>query len=400
MIKYALAKEQFENILPSHLEVLETEFPKVVKNKYIFNYDHRGYSVNDKVHEIIDSKTQCISFFSGAGGLDIGAQLAGGKVISSLDFDSDSVETMRANKYFNHTNHQLGNIKDSTAKQYSEVLQKNNPEKLFLIGGPPCQPFSKAGYWQTHENRLGSADPRNMIGQYLRMIDELKPDGFLLENVESLLHPKNIDEAEKIKEAIDKLGYNFVVYKANSADYGVPQKRKRVFFLASKKKMTIPTPTHGSDKDILLNNKLLPHEPVINWIGKFDDVKYSDGYDSTVGKYHLDLLDVPPGKNYIALTSKHGYPNPKFEAGKRYWSFLLKLHPMRPSWTIIASPGHWEGPFHWTNRRLRMKEIAAIQTFPEDYTFVGSRRSIQKQIGNAVPSLLGKSMVQHLINHL
>jgi len=109
---------------------------------------------------------------------------------------------------------------------------------------------------------------------------------------------------------------------------------------------------------------------------------------------------VPPGQNYIALTEKRGYPNPKFIAGKRYWSFLLKLHPNLPSWTIIASPGHWEGPFHWKGRRLRLKELAAIQTFPEDYNFVGSRRSIQKQIGNAVPPLMGKAIVEFLIKNL
>lgn len=400
MTEYLLNRNQLKTILPSQLKLLEASFPELIDDSFVFRYKQMGYSVNDKADQIVDSKTQCISFFSGAGGLDIGAQLAGAKVISSLDFDKDSVSTMKANKYFNHTEHLLGDIKESKGKQYSKLLKQNNPEKLILIGGPPCQPFSKASYWRTHENRLGGADPRNMIGQYLRLIDELKPDGFLLENVESLLHPKNIEEVRNLEEVIDKLGYNFVVYKANSANFGVPQKRKRVFFLASKKPIIQPTPTHGTSKDILANPNLLPHEPVINWIGKFDDLKYTDGYDSTEGKYHLDLQDVPPGKNYIALTAKHEYPNPKFEAGKRYWSFLLKLHPMMPSWTIIASPGHWEGPFHWTNRRLRMKELAAIQTFPEDYTFEGSRRSIQKQIGNAVPSILGKAMVEHLVKHL
>ena len=77
------------------------------------------------------------------------------------------------------------------SKDYSKIITENNPATLILVGGPAClMPFSKAGYWVTHKNRLGSEDPRNMIGQYLRIVDELKPDGFLLENVESLLHPK------------------------------------------------------------------------------------------------------------------------------------------------------------------------------------------------------------------
>jgi DNA (cytosine-5)-methyltransferase 1 len=240
-----------------------------------------------------------------------------------------------------------------------------------------------------------------MIGQYLRMIEELKPDGFILENVESLLHPKNVDAVSALEETIDKLGYKYIVYKANGIEFGVPQKRKRVFFIASKKEIkTSPIKTNGSTKEIILNPNLKPYERIVDWIGKYDDPAYSDDYDSTEGKYFEDLLAVPPGQNYIALTENRGYPNPKFISGKRYWTFLLKLHPALPSWTIIASPGHWEGPFHWNNRRLRLKEIAAIQTFPEDYNFVGSRRSIHKQIGNAVPPLLGKAMVQHLIKNL
>ena len=96
------------------------------------------------------------------------------------------------------------------------------------------------------------------------------------------------------------------------------------------------------------------------------------------------------------MTERENHPNPVFVAGKRYWSSLLKLHPFMPSWTIIASPGHWEGPFHWKNRRLNIRELAAIQTFPDDYEFVGSTYSQHKQIGNAVPPLLGKMVVEEL----
>lgn len=398
---YQLNKEYLSVMEEPQLQLFEEEFSRVSDEKIEIDYSHCGYSVNNDAEKVIDSKIQTIGFFSGAGGLDIGAQLAGSKVISSLDFDKDSVATMKANNYFNHTQHFHKDIKQVNASTYSSILKDNNPEKLILVGGPPCQPFSKAGYWVKHENRLGSENPRNMIGNYLKIISELKPDGFLLENVESLLHPKNVDAVASLKESIDKLGYNFIVYRANSADFGVPQKRKRVFFIASKKKIThAPEATHGNRKQILANPNLKSYERVIDWIGKYDESKYSDDYDSIDGKYKDDLLAVPPGKNYIALTEKHGYPNPKFIAGKRYWSFLLKLHPNLPSWTIIASPGHWEGPFHWTGRRLRLKELGAIQTFPEDYHFVGSRRSIHKQIGNAVPPLMGKAMVECLIKNV
>lgn len=366
-------------------------------------FEHKFYNVNEnKQYDFEDSKTHAISFFSGAGGLDIGTQLAGVKVISSLDFDRDSVLTMKKNKFFNHSEHILNDINKVKGIDYKKIIKQNNPEKLILVGGPPCQPFSKAGYWKTHENRLGNDDPRNMIGQYLRIIEEIKPDGFILENVESLLHPTNKIAIDGIMEALDKLGYSFIIYKANGIEFGVPQKRKRVFVIASKKKKIKgePSKTHGSPTEIIHNSNLQPYEPVINWIGKFNDAKYFDKDELSLGKYEEDLFNVPPGKNYIALTARNNYPNPKFIAGKRYWTFLLKLHPLEPSWTIISQPGHYEGPFHWTSRRLRLEEIAGIQTFPEDYLFCGSRRSVHKQIGNAVPPLLGKAMIKFLISQI
>lgn len=374
-----------------------------MRRKEIREEKDKAYTVNDgKIEEIRENKIQALGLFSGAGGLDVGTQLAGAKIISSLDFDKDSVETIKANAYFSHAEHFLKDIKDVTATDYKNILKENNPDKLILVGGPPCQPFSKAGYWVTHKNRRGNEDPRNMIGHYLRVIDELQPNGFLLENVESILHPSNRIAVEQLEEAIARMGFHLQVIKANAINYGVPQKRKRVFFLASKKPFVgEPLKSHGGVDDIKANPQLLPYERVADWISKFDTPAYFEKEEITINKtYSEQLAAVPPGKNYIALTERAGFPNPEFVAGTRFWSFLLKLHPELPSWTISAQPGPWVGPFHWTSRRLRVPEIAALQTFPEDYIFVGSRRSVQKQIGNAVPSLLGKAMVKHLISNI
>jgi DNA (cytosine-5)-methyltransferase 1 len=399
---YKLERESISLLQEQQLCLFENEFKIEKEDLLEIKFEKKGYTVNDKLEKIIDSKIQTISFFSGAGGLDIGTQLAGSKVISTLDFDMDSVATIKKNIYFSHSSHFYRDIKEMSAMDYSNIIKVNNPEKLILVGGPPCQPFSKAGYWVTHKNRLGNEDPRNMIGHYLRLIEEINPDGFILENVESILHPKNKQAVLDIEEAIEKFGYKYIVYKANALDFGVPQKRRRVFFIASKNNLSgEPIKTHGTEKDIRQNINLKPYERVIDWIGKYDDDKYFEPEELTTGKkYDEELKLIPPGKNYLALTARDGYPNPKFEANKRFWSFLLKLHPNQPSWTIAAQPGPWVGPFHWNNRRLRVPEIAAIQTFPEDYHFVGSRRSVQKQIGNAVPSLLGEAVVKFLISNL
>jgi DNA (cytosine-5)-methyltransferase 1 len=403
MIEYKFPKESLMQVEDPQVRIFEDDFVIHQRKEFIgIEYNQKSYTVNDKIDKIIDSKIQTIGFFSGAGGLDIGAQLAGSKVISSLDFDIDSVATMKANKYFAHSKHFHSDIKEMRASDYAQIIKDNKPEKLILVGGPPCQPFSKAGYWVTHKNRLGSEDPRNMIGQYLRIVEELKPDGFLLENVESLMHPKNANAVSDLAEAIDKLGYKILVYRANAQDFGVPQKRKRVFFVASKKGIAgNPTKTHGEEIEMIMDSNLLPYENVIDWIGKFDNEKYFEPEELTTGKtYDEALKQIPPGQNYFALSERSGHPNPIFLANKRFWNFLLKLHPAKPSWTIAAQPGPWVGPFHWNNRRLRVPESAAIQTFPEDYHFVGTRRSVQKQIGNAVPALLGKAMVNYLISNI
>lgn len=398
MKNYILERKYFENVTEHQLNEMLRSFKVDDKGDLVIPYSPKNYLVN-KTKGDFTSGISAISMFSGAGGLDIGTQLAGVKVISSLDFFEDSVKTISQNKYFSHAEHLQKDIKTVTGQDYREVLKKNNPEKLIIIGGPPCQPFSKAGYWVTNEKRDSNNDPRNMIIPYFNIIKEIMPDGFVLENVESILHPSNSEAIDSIYDNMERLGYNCSLISTNAADYGIPQKRKRVFFLASKRSIDAKlTQTHGSQKEIENNPTLLPYERVIDWIGDFDRDELCNYRNIPVeGKYAKELACVPMGKNYIALTERAGYPNPVFVAGKRYWTSLLKLHPYEPSWTIIASPGHWEGPFHWKNRRLNIKELAAIQTFPVDYEFYGSYYSIHKQIGNAVPPKLAQLVIQELI---
>ena len=362
------------------------------------DFKKKKYKINTDKFFSLESDVKFISLFSGCGGLDLGVKLNGFEIISSLDNDLDSFKTLSLNKIFNNTKHIHDDIRNIKPNDFSKIIKSNNPQKLFLIGGPPCQPFSKAAYWQTHSKRKGKDDEKNMIEPYLDLISDIKPDGFILENVESILHPKSKPYLDTIIDKIQLMGFHCKIQKLNSADFGVPQKRKRVFIIAKlNSKFDDINNTHGDHKAILKNPKLKKHERVIDWIGEYNGSEYSDGYDSIDGKYKEDLENIIPGKNYIYLTEKYNYPNPKFVAGSRYWTFLLKLHPELPSNTIISSPGHWEGPFHWNNRRLRIKEMSAIQSFPCDYKFHGSRRSVIKQIGNAVPPLLSKVVVKNLV---
>ena len=196
------------------------------------------------------------------------------------------------------------------------------------------------------------------------------------------------------------LGYACTVFLANAADFGVPQKRKRVFIFGARdasRPIPLPSKTHSSDPD----DNLPPHVGVGEFLKPFSGPQYFEPSELVNGgTYEKELRHVPPGKNYIALGKLDNYDGRTFRPGGRFWNFLYKLHSDEPSITIAAQPGPWVGPFHWNNRRLRAPEAAAIQTFPQNYKFFGNRRSVQKQIGNAVPLLLGKAMVGHLLEKI
>jgi len=336
----------------------------------------------------------CISLFSGAGGLDVGAVKAGARILRAVEFDRDAAETLRLNAHPG-TVVECEDICDLDFRQHSGAHRD-----LIVVGGPPCQPFSKNGYWVKNENRLIERDPRNMLSQFLRAVEEAQPKAFLFENVESLRHPTNRPALSAFLAAADGLGYQCTTHLANAADYGVPQKRKRVFIFGIKGgKHAIPDPerTHSAHPA----DNLLSHVGVGKFIKPFAGAQYFEPSEVVNGgTYENELHHVPPGENYMALAKLADYSGRTFRSGGRFWNFLYKLHPDEPSITIAAQPGPWVGPFHWNNRRLRAPEAAAIQTFPANYRFFGTRRSVQKQIGNAVPCLLGEAMVSHLLEHM
>lgn len=342
---------------------------------------------------------RAISLFSGAGGLDIASFQAGVPVVLSTDIDENSIETLKLNKQFHSTNIVCGDLNKIRSEEIFEMSGLGKGDPFIVIGGAPCQPFSKNGYWVTNKIRKGINDPRaDLVNEFLRVVLDLSPDGFVFENVESLLHPTNKVIVESFIDIIREANYSYKIIKANALDYGVPQKRKRIFIIGTKGKFKTDEPkkTHGNATN-LFETELKPYVTVGEVISEYDTPEHFEKEELTEGgRYHDELLEIPPGMNYKALTAWAGHPNPKFEADKRFWNFLLKLHPEQPSWTITAQPGPWVGPFHWTSRRLRVPEIAAIQSFPKGYKFYGSRRAIQKQIGNAVPPLLGKAMIGYL----
>ena len=149
MAKIIIDKSIFVPIVETQRIEFFTSLQKKEKNgMFEIPYTDRNYKCMPYLEPVLQSKIQGLSFFSGGGGLDIGAQMAGIKVLTSLDFEKDAVATLKANKFFAHTEHRLDDIRNVKASDFDKILKANNPEKLVLLGGPPCQPFSKAGYWK------------------------------------------------------------------------------------------------------------------------------------------------------------------------------------------------------------------------------------------------------------
>ena len=141
---YTIKKEYYLQFVQHQREELLADFELNSQGDIEIYYEHKGYTCND--FEVKSNNgIKAISMFSGAGGLDIGTQLAGVPVLTSLDIFEDSVKTMQNNAFFKHTMHECGDITEMDGKHYEEVLRRENPEKLIIVGGPPCQPFSKAG---------------------------------------------------------------------------------------------------------------------------------------------------------------------------------------------------------------------------------------------------------------
>jgi DNA (cytosine-5)-methyltransferase 1 len=264
-----------------------------------------------------------------------------------------------------------------------------------LIGGPPCQPFSKSGYWASGDT-LRLDDPRaGTLGAFLRVLRDTQPKTFLLENVPGLAYRTKSEGIELIKTTIRKINrdcgtsYALTVGAVNAADYGVPQTRERVFVIGSREgtPFTFPPPTHAQKDSQQLSPPRKLYATAWDAIG---DLENSDDPSLRVRGKWADLLpSIPEGENYLWHTER-GSGLPLFGWRRRYWSFLLKLSKTLPSWTIQAQPGPAIGPFHWKSRRLSARELCRLQTFPDSYTVLGSLASAQRQIGNAVPSALAE----------
>jgi DNA (cytosine-5)-methyltransferase 1 len=358
-----------------------------------------------------------VDLFAGAGGLSLAAARAGADVRLHVDFDPVTCATLEAN-----TSHHDGEVLEADVSTLNghdirSLAGVDRRDPLLIVGGPPCQPFSKAAFWsedgddaayrrarargvkaqrpRAHTHRPD--DRRFLVQDFLRLAVDSRADGFVFENVASLLAPRNRPMLDAFVAASQKAGFRVTVLRANAVEFGAPQRRERVFVLAARAARPVaPTPTHT------LNGKKFPERlpavPTGPVLAPYRARRFAEPEEVVAGRWAEHLRTVPPGWNYKAHTAWGGHPNPTFITETRFWNFLLKLSPDLPSWTIPANPGPWTGPFHWESRRLRTLELAALQGFPPGYVFTGSRRERVRQIGNAAPPPLAEPMIRCVID--
>lgn len=339
-----------------------------------------------------------ISLFSGAMGLDIGLEQAGANIVIGQDFDSSCIRTMEENGYKGLS----GDIRCLEASQLLSITGMKRGEPFLICGGPPCQPFSTAG------KRLGINDPRgSLFRDYLRMIDEIRPRFFVMENVKGLMSAmlKDADGNNTPTKVIDiileefsKLHYKTVYGVLDAVNYGVPQFRERFVMIGSRdgENIFLPAPTHFH----IHQNKLYRWKTLGDSIR---DLENADEECASFGASRIKYLEmVPEGGNWRNLPEdvvKEAMGG-AYSSGGGKVGFYRRLSYSQPSPTLTTSPVQKATMLCHPvkNRPLSVAEYRRIQQFPEDWKIVGTVADKYRQIGNAVPTGLAKAIGQAIIS--
>ena len=320
--------------------------------------------------------SRVLSLFTGAAGLDVGLEEAGYDVSVCVEQNRERCEILSRNRpEWPIVNQDIRNV---TGRALLRLARLKKHGRFIISGAAPCGAFSKAAFWLPYRFTAHRRDPRRtLLFEFARIVSQTRPVGFIFENVASLSYAPNRRYLTAFLRLIRKAGYTTSMSILDASQYGIAQKRDRLFIVGSRDgiRFVFPRPTRTVSCE--------------DAIGHLDNGVIRD--DERLGGKWGHLLDeVPPGDNYQYFTRKRGYPKPIFRWRSRYYSFLAKLSPKKPSWTIPASPAYYGGPFHWGSRRLRIKEVRLLQTYPENWWLPGSYAKAWAAIGDATPRHLAK----------
>jgi DNA (cytosine-5)-methyltransferase 1 len=322
-----------------------------------------------------------VSLFAGAGGMTLGLERAGFQTLLAIDNDKSSEATFKKN--LPCVPYLLKDVRHVHKKELSDLVGARQID--LVVGGPPCQGFSTLG-------DQNPTDPRNgLVWVFLRIVGWLDPSCVLMENVNYLRTQYGGRYEREITTAFERLGYKVFVTTLNAADFGVPQVRKRVFFFATKlaPQFKWPNATHGDG--------LQPYATVWNAIGDL-------AHPTAVALNHVHLNHGEKVRARYALIPEGGRMPPPSQLPvdirrKNFGNTYKRLHRYRPSLTLV--PGNNAFPVHpLLHRSLSAREAARLQTFPDDFEFLGTRAEQCKLVGNAVPVRLAECLGQAICEHM
>jgi len=350
-----------------------------------------------------------VSLFTGAGGLDVGLERAGFRTIAATDFDGNCIATLEESQAKRiPIDGDRSHFHLEGAKILRADVVELVPEQLGVrpgleidlgIGGPPGQPFSSAGA------QLGFEDPRGTLFEHFaRIVGQIRPKMFLFENVRGLATARGPSQVpgealHLVREAFEKNGYSTRCVLLNSADFGSYQRRVRLFMIGSRVPFLpdFPDPTHSQ----AVSSDTTPRSRPWRTLREFLATRTSPNEDEVVrpsAQLLRQLQDLPSGTGLKSMGVKEA-TRPGGHWGYKQGTFIAD--PEKPSRTVTAaSTQDWIRLADGSLRRLTLSECSALQGFPEDWQFQGSKAARFRQVGNAVPSVFGEVIGRKLISCL
>lgn len=313
------------------------------------------------------TKYNFIDLFSGAGGLSCGMVMAGFNPIATVEIMPQAVETYKYNFIDEHKFNEKVETRDIRAEEVKKNLYESVAGKHIdvIVGGFPCQGFSMSGHRVVD-------DPRNSLYKEMKEIVEyLKPDIVVMENVEGLRSMLNGKVEEMIIQDYEKIGYKINLTILNSADYGVPQVRKRVIFIGNRVNKINYHPKPILDRQ----HYVTVGQAIEKYLDVEEDKTINHIFTKSSPSMKKRLEEIPIGKslysNYSDAWKKVDWNKPSCTVKENHGG--VNIHPI-------------------LNRPMTPRELATLQSFPSDFIFKGSKKWQLVQIGNAVPPLLGKAI--------
>lgn len=364
---------------------------------------------------IVPKNLTAVDLFCGAGGLSEGFRQAGFHVLAGQDFDHTAGTTFTAT----HPEARFipGPIQEVGVSDLLRATGLKRGEVDVLIGGPPCQGYS------VYNHQRGENDPRaGLFREYLRIVEGLRPHWLVMENVTGITSISGGAIVREIEKGMGKLGYRVKMKVLKAEEFGVPQERRRIFFIATRTANPIffPMPTHGQSLAdfVTIWDAISDLPPVANG-GKPRKLEYASGPKNeyqrklrgnvkVITNHEAPRLarvneermkHIPPGGSWrdlpYALLPEGMRRAKRSDHTKRYG---------RPRKTDLACTILTKCDVHWgayihpvQNRAITVREAARLQSFPDAFTFQGSKTEQYKQVGNAVPPCLGYHVARAVI---